>query len=156
MAEIDRSLIGSLSAPFVVEVEKGAIRKFATAIGDPNPLYRDAQYAQAHGYDDVVAPPTFPTTFRPPEEPPWFAPLDRRRVVAGQTWFEYERPIVAGMRLTCTIRFTGVDDKTGSKGRMELLHQQTEGRDETGRLVFTAGRTTVYRSPEQVAAGSLA
>lgn len=156
MTEIDRSLIGSVSAPFVIEVERGAIRKFALAIGDPNPLYRDVAFARAHGHDDLVAPPTFPTCFRPPEEPPWFATLDRRRVVAGQTWFEYERTVVAGMRLTCTIRFTGVDDKSGSKGSMELLHQQTEGRDETGRLVFTAGRTTVYRSVEQVSKASLA
>ncbi len=156
MAEIDRSLVGAVSAPFVVEVERGAIRKFALAIGDLNPLYRDVDFARARGFADIVAPPTFPTCFRPPEEPPWFAPLDRRRVVAGQTWFEYERPVVAGMRLTCAIRFVGVDDKTGSKGTMELLHQQTEGRDEAGQLVFTAGRTTVYRSAEQVAKASLA
>ncbi len=156
MTEIDRSLVGAVSEPYVVEVEKGAIRKFADAIGDPNPLYRDAAYARGQGYDDIVAPPTFPTCFRPPRDPPWIASLDRRRVVAGETWFEYERPIVAGMRLTCTVRFTGVDEKTGSKGRMELLQQQTEGRDDGGQLIFVAGRTTVYRSLEQVSAGSLA
>lgn len=155
MAEIDRSLIGSVSEPFVVEVERGAIRKFARAIGDPNPLYQDEQYARSLGYVDLVAPPTFPTCFRPPHEPPWFATLDRRRVVAGETWFEYERPVVAGMRLTCTVRFTGVDDKSGTKGRMELLRQQIEGRDGDGSLVFVAGRTTVYRSIEQVESESL-
>ena len=156
MAEIDRSLIGAVSAPFIIEVERGAIRKFTLAIGDSNPLYLDVDFARSLGYDDIVAPPTFPTCIRPPKEPPWFAPLDRRRVVAGQTWFEYERSIVAGMRLTCAVRFVGVDDKIGSKGSMELLHQQTEGRDDSGQLVFTAGRTTVYRSAEQIAKASLA
>jgi len=155
MAEIERSLIGCVSEPFVVEIEKGAIRKFADALGDANPLYRDEAHAQSLGYAGIVAPPTFPTCFRPPEEPAWTASLDRRRIVAGETWFEYERPIVAGMRLTCRIRFTGVDEKTGSKGRMELLRQQIEGRDDKGELVFVAGRTTVYRSMEQVEAGSL-
>lgn len=156
MTEIDRSLIGQLSEPFTVEVESGAIRKFADAIADPNPLYRDPAHARAQGYADVVAPPTFPTCFRPPKEPPWFASLDRRRVVAGQTSFDYARPIVAGMRLTCRVRFVGVEDKQGSKGRMELLHQAVEGRDETGELVFTAGRSTVYRSLAQVEKRSLA
>jgi hypothetical protein len=63
--------------------------------------------------------------------------------------------VIAGMRLTCAVRFTGVDEKIGSKGRMELLRQQIEGRDDTGRLVFVAGRTTVYRSIEQVESESL-
>ena len=31
-AEIDRALIGSSAAPFAVEVEKGAIRRFAEAM----------------------------------------------------------------------------------------------------------------------------
>lgn len=155
MAEIDRSLIGQYSEPFTVEIEKGAIRKFADAIGDPNPLYRDEAYAHGLGHASVVAPPTFPTCFRPPQEPPWFAALDRRRVVAGQTWFEYTRPIVAGMRLTCRVRFVGVDDKEGSKGRMQLLHQELQGHDDARELVFTSGRSTVYRSLEQVERKSL-
>lgn len=155
MTEIDRSLIGQYSHPFVVEVEKGAIRKFADAIGDPNPLYRDEAFARGLGYAGVVAPPTYPTCFRPPDEPPWFATLDRRRVVAGQMSFEYVRPIVAGMKLTCRLRFAGVDDKAGSKGSMELLHQILEGYDEVGKLVFTASRSTVYRSLKQVEKRSL-
>ena len=153
--EIDRTLIGGVTEPFFVDVERGAIRKFADAIGDPNPLYRDADYARSLGHADVLAPPTFPTCFRPPAEPPWFASLDRRRVVAGQMSFEYHQPIVAGMRLACRVRFVGVDDKVGTKGSMELLHQAVEGRDAHGELVFVAGRTTVYRSLDQVARRSL-
>ena len=84
MSEVDRSLIGTSAAPYEVEVEKGAIRKFALAIGDDNPLYFDRDYAVRHGYDDILAPPTFPTCFRPPEDPPWIQTLDRRRIVAGQ------------------------------------------------------------------------
>ena len=34
MSEIDRSLIGTETAPFTAEVERGAIRRFAEAIGD--------------------------------------------------------------------------------------------------------------------------
>ncbi len=156
MTTIDRRLIGQFSTPFVVEVERGAIRKFADAIGDADPRHRDVAYARALGHADVVAPPTFPTCFRPPAEPPWMAPLDRRRVVAGQVAFDYLAPIVAGSVLTCRIEFAGVDDKAGSKGRMELIHQRLHGADADGRPVFTMTRTTIYRSLEQVVQRSLA
>lgn len=156
MSEVDRTLIGTSAAPYVVEVEKGAIRKFALAIGDDNPLYFDRDYAVQHGYDDILAPPTFPTCFRPPEDPPWIQTLDRRRIVAGQMSFSYEKPITAGMRLHCSVHLVGIDRKDGSRGSMDLIRQELRGHDEAGDLVFVAGRTTVYRSLEQVQKGSLA
>jgi hypothetical protein len=39
---------------------------------------------------------------------------------------------------------------------MELLLQEVQGQDDRGQLVFIAGRTTVYRSAEQVDQRSLA
>lgn len=155
--EIDRSLIGSLSEPFVVEVERGAIRRFAEAIGDADPVYVDEAAARAAGYAGLPAPPTFPTSFRPPREPAWTRDLDRRRILAGETWFEYERPVVAGMRLQCRLRFEGVEDKAGSRGGMSLIHQQLivralDASGEPGELVVTCGRTTVYRDARDGAA----
>ncbi len=156
MSEIDRSLIGQFAAPFDVEIERGAIRKFADAIGDPDRRYRDVAYARSLGHPDLVAPPTYPTCFRPPAEPSWFAPLDRRRVVAGQVAFDYAAVIVAGMVLRCRLEFAGVDDKQGAKGRMELLHQRLHGVDADDRRIFVMSRTTIYRSVEQIERRSLA
>ncbi len=39
---------------------------------------------------------------------------------------------------------------------MELLHQELQGRDADGKLVFVMGRTTIYRSKEQIEKRSLA
>jgi len=156
MAEIDRSLIGTWSEPFVVDVEKGAIRKFAEAIGDPNPLYFDERFARQHGYPGLLAPPTFPISFRPPFEPSWSIALDRRRILAGEMRFRYVRSIVAGMRIECRLHFTGVDEKQGRKGTMELLRQEMVGNEVGGAPLFTHFRTTVYRSLEQVKRQSLA
>ncbi len=156
MSEIDRSLVGCFSKPFTVDVERGAIRKFADAIGDPDLRYRDLAHARELGYADLLAPPTFPTCFRPPEEPPWMASLDRRRVMAGQIAFDYSASIEAGMVLTCRVELAGVDEKAGRRGRMELLHQRLHGVDAAGRPVFVMTRTTVYRSREQVGQRSLA
>ncbi|MDR3400079.1 MAG: MaoC family dehydratase N-terminal domain-containing protein [Pandoraea sp.] len=161
MTEIDRSLIGTSAAPFVVEVERGAIRKFADAIGDASPLYRDEAFARRHGFAGIVAPPTFPTCFRAPQDPPWIATLDRRRIVAGEIGFRYLQPIVAGMRFECRLRLVGVDDKTGARGAMSLLRQEMTGHllgDDgvAGQSVFVVRRTTVYRSSRQLETRSLA
>jgi hydroxyacyl-ACP dehydratase HTD2-like protein with hotdog domain len=156
MTEIDRTLIGGWSEPFHYHVEAGAVRKFAAAIGDPNPLYHDEQYARAAGYAGIVAPPTFPACFRPRADPPWIAVLDRRRIVAGETAFDYEAPLVVGLRVTCRAHFKGIEDKQGKKGAMQLLLQETEARDEAGRLLVTIRRSTIYRSLEQVTHRSLA
>ncbi|MEV4898921.1 MaoC family dehydratase N-terminal domain-containing protein, partial [Nonomuraea sp. NPDC055795] len=40
------------------ELGRAAIRYFAEAVGDANPLYTDDAYAREHGYDGVIAPPT--------------------------------------------------------------------------------------------------
>lgn len=149
--EIDRSLIGAASEPFFVEVEKGAIRRFVEAIGDPNPVYLDEKAARAAGYDGIIAPPTFPVTFRSAEEPVWTRHLDRRRILAGEQSFRYERHIVAGDRLECRIHFVEVIDKEGRSGRMELLVQEVRGADMRGRPVFVHRRTTVYRDPRKTA-----
>ncbi|WP_373428133.1 FAS1-like dehydratase domain-containing protein [Neobacillus niacini] len=33
-------------------------------MGDNNPLYHDEEYAKAHGFESIVAPPTFVSSFR--------------------------------------------------------------------------------------------
>lgn len=141
-----------MSEPFWIEVEKGAIRRFAEAIGDPDPRYRNEAAARAAGHPGIVAPPTFPVTFHAPEEPAWTRHLDRRRVLAGGQGFEYFRAIVAGERLRCRIHFVRVDDKDGKSGRMELLQQEIRGEDEAGWLVFIHRRTTVYRAARAASA----
>jgi acyl dehydratase len=40
-------------------VEAGAIRKFAEAYMDPNPLWRDQEYAEKTPWSGIIAPPTF-------------------------------------------------------------------------------------------------
>ena len=40
-------------------IEAGQIMLFARAIGDPNPIYYDAEYAESTEAGTVIAPPTF-------------------------------------------------------------------------------------------------
>jgi len=129
---IDRSLIGLESAEVVFEVERGAIRKFAEALGDPTPAFMRGD----------LAPPTFPTTFRVPI--PGLS-IELSRVLHGAEEFRYERPIRAGDRLRCRNRVSDVYERQGRLGHMTFLVTKTEGRDESGGLVFIARHTTILR-----------
>lgn len=144
-SEIDRSLIGSSVAPFFVEIEKGAIRRFAEAIGERANMYFDEAAAKSLGYPGIVAPPTFPTTFRPPVKPAWIQGLDEGRFLAGEQGFRYRRPIVAGDRLQCELRFVDVQDKRSSKGTMELIVQDLVVTSTSGDLVCVNRRVVIYR-----------
>ena len=54
-----RKAIGTESAALTVDIEAGAIRKFAEAIEDSNPLYRDEAAARHSLHGGIIAPPTF-------------------------------------------------------------------------------------------------
>lgn len=57
-AEVTR-LIGKSGDVIVFQVEKESIRRFADAVGDPNPLYCDEEYARNSRYGSIIAPPGF-------------------------------------------------------------------------------------------------
>lgn len=144
--EVDRSFIGTAGEPFVVEVEKGAIRRFAEALGDDNPLYRDEAHARSLGYAGIVAPPTFPASFRPPTRQPWVRQLEEGRILAGEQYFRYARPIVAGDVFECRLHLVDVEEKEGRSGKMQLLVQELRAVALDGTTVVTNGRVIVYRA----------
>ena len=144
-AEIDRAMIGTAAEPFVVEVEKGAIARYAEAIGETAGIYFDEAVARSLGYAGIVAPPTFPTTFRSPTKAAWLRGLDEGRILAGEQGIQYNRPIVAGDRLSCQLHFTAVEDKRGSAGSMELIVQNLVVKDASDDVVCTNRRVVIYR-----------
>lgn len=139
---IDKSLIGSASDCYLFEVEKGAIRAFASAIGDDNPLFFDESYAKAHGYPSVIAPPTFPQVFKIPL--PGF-PVDKSRTLHGEQEFIYERPLVAGDVLRCRSTLTDIYERPGKKGTMTMFSFEIRGDDPGGQLVFRSITTIILR-----------
>ena len=82
------------------EVSRVKIAEFATAIGDSSPLCRDRAAAQAAGYPDVVAPPTFAIVITAPNSARLIADPDLgvnyAMVVHGEQSFAYDRPLRAG------------------------------------------------------------
>ena len=134
-----RQAVGVESVPKTHLVEAGAIRKFADAIGDPNPAYRG---------DAAVAPPTFLRSLDagPPTiafESPYPDVLD-----GGSEW-RYFRPVRAGNRITVTETLVDVAEKSGRLGPMLLTTWETRYTDESGVTVATQRNTLVYYRAEE-------
>ncbi|MFM2373851.1 MAG: hypothetical protein RJA75_747, partial [Actinomycetota bacterium] len=105
----------------------------------------DVFAAQAAGYTDLVAPPTFavviqerslPAVLQDPE-----ADIDFSRVVHGDQRFVSVRPIVAGDELTSVLEVASVK----SLGAHSMITFNTEVFDAEKKLVCTAISTLVVR-----------
>ena len=143
---INRDYIGRtypVADPY--EVSRVKIAEFADAIGDPNPLYRDAEAARAAGYPDVIAPPTFAIVISMASTggavgDPGLG-LNYAMVVHGEQRFAYSRPIVAGDVVTAQATITSIRDA----GRNVMLTTSTDITTVSGELVCTAVSTIVER-----------
>lgn len=142
---LDKSLIGRESEPVVHEVEKGAIRRFVEALGDPNPIYVDEQAARLAGYATLVAPPTFPAVLTVNDRFRHSLDLGTRSFLHGEQQIEYGRPILAGDRITVKTRVADVQERAGASGPMDILVLEDEGRDAQGALVFRTREVLVLR-----------
>ncbi|MFC4769000.1 MaoC family dehydratase N-terminal domain-containing protein [Effusibacillus consociatus] len=141
--ELFKPFIGVESNPVKNEVEKGAIRKFADAIGDPNPLYRDEEYAKTTRFGRIVAPPTFSRTFEYGEIVG--LTFKKEGLIHGEQQFEYYKPIFAGDVLFCSTKLADVYEKEGKLGRMTFLVYEQKGVNESGETVFIARSSAIYR-----------
>jgi acyl dehydratase len=86
------------SAPY--EVSRVKIAEFADAVGEPSPLCRDRAAAQAAGYPDVIAPPTFAVVISSAGSSTIISDpglgVNYARIVYGEQSFAHARPLHAG------------------------------------------------------------
>jgi acyl dehydratase len=147
---LDQSFVGRSwppTEPYLVGREK--IREFARAIGAENAEYLDPEAARAIGYDDVVAPPTFPFVITMAASRQIIADpalgMDYSRVVHGDQRFAYTRPVVAGDSLVCV----NTVDEIISRGGHDFITTRTEVTTEAGEPVVTVWSKLVQRGEEQ-------
>lgn len=149
-------------------VEASHIMMFARAIGDPNPVYENADYAEGTEAGGIIAPPTFP------QAGAQFDPNYRLRPKIGQPWmgsgkeatgippkqpgetddtptgmgarglhaeqhFEYHRHLRPGDVLSATVKPGESWEKQSKRaGTLKFSETVTEYRDQNGELVVTA------------------
>ena len=128
-------------------VEAGKIREFAIAVGDPDPVYRDVEAARAAGHPAIPAPPTFVVVaghWRDQAAMVQTLGLDIRRVVVGDTGWEYHAPVYAGDRLTADRAVESVSRRPGRRGgTMTLISIVAEFRNQRGELCVVQRDTVI-------------
>ena len=147
--QINTSVKGKEYAPFTVTVERGKIKEFARAIGDPSPFYLDDAVGRASEWGDIVAPPTFVTTFRDEKADTgsMLADLgvDIGRILHGEQEFEHYKPIRPGESYLCRSRVTDIYEKSGRSGPMAFVVREMAVTDGENEIVCVARHITVVR-----------
>ena len=143
---LNQSFVGRVyPASRAYEVGREKIREFAAAIGDANPAYYDREAAQALGYPDVIAPPTFAIVMtlqasRQVIDDPELG-IDYSRVVHGEQRFVQSRPIRAGDTLRTTITVESIRSAAGN----DIISTRSDLTTSDGEHVVTAYNTLVVR-----------
>jgi acyl dehydratase len=135
---LDKTLIGRESESTVVEVEKGAIRRLADAVGDANPVHTDEAAARSAGFASLVAPLTFPGVLAQNERFRHSLDLGTRSLLLGEE-------SIAGDRLTVKTKVADVQERAGTSGPTDVLILETEGRGAEGEFVFRTRETYILR-----------
>lgn len=134
--------VGHRSEAVVNVVEKGAVRKFAEAIGDPNPLYVDEEAAKRSYHGGLIAPPTFPRTFEygKIEGMDW----PEAGMIHGEHRLSYEsRPLRVGDEVYCYTEFKSYDEKESRGGLLGLVVLERFGEGPGGERLFTMSDTAI-------------
>lgn len=125
--------IGMTGEARTTEVERGAIRRFAEAIGDSNPLFNDEKEARKTRFGGMIAPPTFcrslsATMLDINLNMPSFRALD-----GGSDW-EYLEPIRPGDRITAQTRLADLRETEGRLGPMVFIVTETTYTNQFGQV----------------------
>ena len=140
--EMRQQAIGVESPPITVEVEKGAIIKFAQAIGDDNPVFNDEIAARNTRYGGLIAPPTFLRSVIV-ERPEYTFEMPYDRLLDGGSEWEYFEPVRAGDRITAVSRITDMSERTGRMGLMVMTTYVITYRNQFDQVVATQASTSI-------------
>ncbi len=148
-----KAMIGTLSEPIIMEVERGAIRRYADAVDDDNPLFHEVEDAKNAGYEDIICPPGF-----------WGWPIKGRAAVGGLSMVgavlvkaglfrildggvdqEFYIPIRAGDTLTASTKIADIREREGKAGKMLFTTLETTYLNQNGDTVAVNRATVIAR-----------
>ena len=128
-----RAAIGIKSEPRKQIAEAGAIRRFAEAIGDLNPRYRDG----------MIAPSTFLRSFDLVPPPPEFD-IPYPDILDGGSDWEFLVPVRAGDKIAATTKVVDVSGKSGSLGDMLFVVREHRYVNQDRQTAAVQKSTTIY------------
>ncbi|TDN91942.1 MaoC family dehydratase N-terminal domain-containing protein [Microbacterium sp. BK668] len=135
------------TSPYLVGREK--VREFARAVFADDPQHTDPAAAQALGYADVIAPPTFAIVVTDATLQQLLGEPDSgivlKNVLHAEQRFRYSRPIVAGDELTARLSVSGIR----GMGAAAMVTSESEITDASGDHVVTATSVLLVAEGEQ-------
>jgi acyl dehydratase len=165
---IDESVLAGLRREIGVEhceelgeISAILVKRFAAAVGEQSLLYTDTTYAQACGYADVIAPPTFVTAVIT-----WTlgAPYDRLRedgteadthlpgvpaqgvrIMGGGEQMTFHEPVVAGTTVTRRTVLLTASERASRQGPMLVARYRDTYTDPGGVSLLESVRTVLLR-----------
>jgi acyl dehydratase len=139
---LNESLKGKEYQEVTFTVERERVTRFADAIGEQDPVFRDPEAARALGYPEQLAPPTFVTVMQIMTSGQVVLDqelgLNYALVVHGEQEYEWQRPVHVGDVLRATPRIADIY----ARGPNEFLVIEAEIEDADGETV-AVGRTTL-------------
>ncbi|MED1470440.1 MaoC family dehydratase N-terminal domain-containing protein [Bacillus salipaludis] len=133
--------IGKQSTKIKNVVERGAVKKFAEAIGDLQPIYFNEEFGKQSRYKSNIAPPTFPRVFDYGEIDGFHLPV--KGLIHGEQTFHYVRPLMVGEEIFCYSIIKSYVEKNGGFGKMGFLVLESFGEDVSGNTIFSSTSTIV-------------
>jgi hypothetical protein len=128
-----RARIGVPGRPVTAAVEAGHLKRFAEAIGDPNPRWLKE------------APPTFLVAIAPTSIHLQEAEAYGQGWLNGGNRFEHLGAVKVGDMITATAKVADVYEKTGSSGTLLFIVFETEYVNQHGRAVARLRGTAIRR-----------
>lgn len=144
---IDKKFIGYQLKPSVLMVDRTRLQFFAKAIGEQDPVYLDLAAAQAAGYPDLPAPPTFmfAAELDSGANDQLLTDLDIPlvKLLHGEQSFKYIKPVCAGDTLSVESTITDIYDKKG--GKLEFVVKDSRVTNQKVELVAEMRTVLVVR-----------
>jgi acyl dehydratase len=144
---IDKKYIGYKLKPSVLQLDRTRLQFFARAIGEQDPVYLDPAAAQAAGYPDLPAPPTFlfAAELDSGANDQLLTDLDIPlvKLLHGEQSFSYIKPICAGDTVSVESTITDIYDKKG--GKLEFVVKDSRVTNQKVELVAEMRTVLVVR-----------
>jgi acyl dehydratase len=147
------SMLGQVSPPAVLKVEEGSIIRYADSIDDPNPLYRDAEYARNSRYGNIICPPGFfgwPAKGGGLEAGELMGKVlgavfesGMVRILDGGVDYDFYLPVRAGDTLVVYGKFADARERVGKSGKMLFLTMEQTYLNQNGDMVAKQRATLI-------------
>ncbi len=137
------SRVGVEEKPLVYEIEKGMIKRFARAIGDPNPLWQNEEYGVKAGYGGIIASLNFVLTLGFGKILQDLISDPEITVLHGSTELENYKEIRPGDVITVTNKIRNIRERQGSTGKMLFVTIEMVYKNQKKELVAECRQMTI-------------